>query len=58
MAMDISSSEISTACVRNGRVELWGWALTPQEREFAVGLAKKHGDQVDNHVELLSEDEL
>ena len=56
---ELKAYKAMTACVRGGRVELWGWAVTPQERDFASGLAKKHGlDQVDSHVELLSEDEL
>jgi hypothetical protein len=56
---ELKAYKAMTACVRNGRVELWGWASTPKEREFAAGLAKKHGlDQVENHVELLSDDEL
>lgn len=56
---ELKAYKAMTACVRGGRVELWGWAATAQEREFASGLAKKHGlDQVDSHVELLSEDEL
>lgn len=55
---DLKAYKAMTACVRGSRVEVWGWALTAQEREFASGVAKKHGDQVENHVELLSEDEL
>lgn len=44
-----------TACVRGERVELWGWALTPKERDVVAALASKHG--AENHVELLGEDE-
>jgi hypothetical protein len=54
---ELKAHKAMTACVRGSRVELWGWALTAQEHEFASSLAKKHGDQVENHVELLSEDE-
>jgi len=56
---ELKTYKAMTACVRAGRVELWGWAMTAQEREFASGLGKRYGlDQVENHVELLSEDEL
>lgn len=55
---ELKAYKAMTACVRNGRVEVWGWALTPKEREFASGLQAKHGlDAVVNHVELLSDDE-
>jgi hypothetical protein len=48
----------ATACVRNGTVELWGWALTPKELEQLQALTRRLGEeQVRSHVELLSEDE-
>lgn len=32
-----------TACVRNGRVELWGWVQTDEELKRLAALEKKHG---------------
>ncbi|MCA2981825.1 MAG: hypothetical protein INH41_05925 [Myxococcaceae bacterium] len=47
-----------TACVRNGTVELWGWALTPTEAGQVAALARRLGEeQVTNKVELLGDDE-
>lgn len=43
-----------TACVRDGRVELWGWVKTASERKRVAALEAKHGrDQVRDRVELL-----
>lgn len=55
---ELKAFKAMTACVRGNRVELWGWAQTPKEREHVLALEKKYGlDQVVNHVELLGEDE-
>lgn len=55
---ELKAYKAMTACVRGNKVELWGWALSPKEREVAAALEAKHGlDQVVNHVELLGEDE-
>lgn len=43
-----------TACVKNGRVELWGWAANETEFSQVAALEKKHGmDQVRSFVEQL-----
>ncbi len=43
-----------TACVRNGRVELWGWSASPQDQQKLTQLEKKYGlDQVRSFVEPL-----
>lgn len=43
----------ATACVRNGQVELWGWALTEQELKTVVALERRFGSSVRSHVELV-----
>ncbi len=51
---ELNGSKQHTACVRNGRVELWGWASTAEEKLRLDALAAKYGDaQVKNFVELL-----
>lgn len=43
-----------TACVRNGRVELWGWYRTDAEGAQVTAIVKKHGlDEVRSFVEKL-----
>ncbi|MBL8939362.1 MAG: hypothetical protein JNM69_32680 [Archangium sp.] len=55
---ELKSFKAMTACVRGNKVELWGWALTPKEKDQVQALEAKYGlDQVANHVELLGEDE-
>lgn len=47
-----------TACVRNGRVELWGWAETDAQLAQLQALEKKHGlDRVRNFAERLAAEE-
>ncbi len=47
-------SKQQTACVRNGHVELWGWAKTAEEKKGLDALAAKYGDaNVRNLVETL-----
>jgi len=43
----------ATACVRNGRVELWGWVKSPEELRQVAALEAKYGtERVRNNVEL------
>lgn len=45
-----------TACVRNGKVELWGWVATEAQQKKVAALELKHGlDNVKNRVELIEE---
>ena len=45
-----------TACVRNGRVELWGWWKSDAEAATVSAIVKKYGvDRVRNLVEKLPE---
>jgi len=47
-----------TACVRHGRVELWGWVETEAEKKQVAAVEKKHGpDSVRSKVELLESEE-
>jgi hypothetical protein len=47
-----------TACVRNGRVELWGWVHTEAEEAKLKALQKKYGqDQVRSHAEKVATEE-
>jgi hypothetical protein len=44
----------TTACVRNGRVELWGWVEEADDKEKIAAIAKKHDyEKVANKVELV-----
>ena len=43
----------ATACVRNGRVELHGWALTAAEKKQIDAVQKRFGEVVANRVELV-----
>ena len=44
----------ATACVRNGRVELWGWALEPDDKDRIAAIASKYDvEKVVNKVELV-----
>ncbi|MBL8923736.1 MAG: hypothetical protein JNJ54_33080 [Myxococcaceae bacterium] len=51
---ELKAMKSVTACVRGERVELWGWALSPKERDAVSALANKHG--LENHVELLGDE--
>jgi len=47
-----------TACVRNGKVELWGWVRSEEDKKHVAKLETKYGlDTVRSHVELLEEEE-
>lgn len=51
---ELKSKPTMTACVRNGRVELWGWYRTEAEGAQVAALEKKYGlDQVRSFVEQL-----
>jgi hypothetical protein len=44
----------ATACVRNGRVELWGWVEEKSDQEKIAKIANKHAyEKVANKVELV-----
>lgn len=49
-------SKSATACVRNGRVEMWGWTGDKAEKERIAELSQKLGvEKVVDKVELLEE---
>lgn len=51
---ELKSWKSATACVRNGRVELWGWILNPDHKEqIAKIVAKYDPEKVVNKVELV-----
>jgi hypothetical protein len=55
---ELTTMKTVTACVRNGRVELWGWLRTAKESEHLVALSKKFGfEHVRSFVERLGSDE-
>lgn len=43
----------ATACVRNGRVELWGWVEKQEDKDKIVAIAQKHGEKVLDKVEYV-----
>lgn len=44
----------ATACVRNGRVELWGWVEEPDDKDRVAKIAAKYDfEKVVNKVELV-----
>jgi len=55
---DVKSLKSVTACVRNGRVELWGWFKTAAEGAQVTALEKKYGlESVRSFVEKLEGEE-
>ena len=51
---DLKAMKSVTACVRNGRVELWGWYKTDAEGAIVTAIVKKHGlEEVRSFVEKL-----
>ena len=55
---ELKGSKTVTACVRNGKVELWGWMMSDAEAVNLAGLEKKYGlDQVRNFAERLQTEE-
>ncbi len=54
---ELKQSKAVTACVRNGRVELWGWFRTEAEGAQVAAVEKKYGlEQVRSFVEKLQEE--
>lgn len=46
-----------TACVREGRVELWGWVKTAEEKKKLTALETRYGlDLVRDRVEIIGEE--
>lgn len=46
------------ACVRNGKVELWGWVKSEPESALLKALEKKHGlDQVRSYAEKIQQED-
>ncbi len=43
----------ATACVKNGRVELWGWVEKQEDKDKIAALALKHGEKVLDKVEYV-----
>lgn len=55
---ELKASRTVTACVRNGRVELWGWVRTDAEGAQLAALEKKHGlEQLRSFAEKLQTEE-
>ena len=53
---DLKKWKSTTACVRNGRVELWGWVESPADRDRIAALMEKQDpSKVVNKVELIEE---
>jgi hypothetical protein len=51
---ELKSYKSLTPCVRNGKVELWGWVATESDRRKLAALETKHGAaSVRNFVELI-----
>jgi len=50
---EIKGWKSTTACVRNGRVELWGWVKRQEELRPFAAIEKKYGlERVQSFVEL------
>ena len=53
---DLKAWKSVTACVRNGKVELWGWVMTPADKKKVRDVEIKYGlDDVKDRVELIEE---
>ena len=51
---ELKAWKSATACVRNGRVELWGWVEEPDDKEKISQIAAKYDyEKVVNKVELV-----
>jgi hypothetical protein len=51
---ELKAWKSATACVRNGRVELWGWVEAPDDKAKISQLAAKYDvEKVVNKVELV-----
>ena len=55
---DLKGSKTVAACVRNGRVELWGWVKTDAEATLIGSLEKKYGlDSLRSFAEKIQSEE-
>lgn len=51
---ELKAWKSATACIRNGRVELWGWVEEPDDKEKVAQIAAKYDfEKVVNKVELV-----
>ena len=51
---ELKAWKSATACVRNGRVELWGWIEEPDDKDKIAKIASKYDvEKVVNKVELV-----
>ena len=50
---ELKAWKSATACVRNGRVELWGWVEKQEDKDRIVTLAQKYGEKVLDKVEYV-----
>ena len=58
VAAELKASKSVTACVRNGKVELWGWVKTEAEVAQVAALEKKYGlDSVRSYAEKIQSEE-
>jgi hypothetical protein len=53
---ELKGSKSMTACIRNGRVELWGWFINEADGALAEALQKRH-ERVRSFVEKLKVNE-
>lgn len=55
---ELKGSKTVAACVRNGKVELWGWVKTDAEGALIASLEKKYGlDSLRSYAEKLQSEE-
>ena len=55
---ELKGSKTVAACVRNGKVELWGWVKTDAEAALIASLEKKYGlDQLRSFAEKIPSEE-
>ncbi len=55
---ELKGSKTVAACVRNGRVELWGWVKTDAEGTLIASLEKKYGlDSLRSFAEKIQSEE-
>lgn len=55
---ELKGSKTVAACVRNGKVELWGWVKSETESAHLAALEKKYGiDQLRSYAEMIKSEE-
>ncbi len=55
---ELKGSKTVTACVRNGKIELWGWVKSEAEAAHLASLEKKYGiDQVRSYAEKIQSED-